>query len=92
MIGSAPVGGVILDAAGNLYGVTFAGGNGAGTVFELSLTSNGWIEKILHVFGSTGTDGNSPFAGLIFDNAGNLYGTTANGGVNNRGVVFEITP
>lgn len=95
--GSAPVGGVILDAAGNLYGVTMAGGDGpncggCGTIFELSPTSNGWSEKILHVFDSNGTDGYFPEAGLIFDNAGNLYGTAANGGVNNKGVVFEITP
>jgi hypothetical protein len=100
--GAGPRGSVILDAAGNVYGVTYTGGNGAncitylgegcGTVFELSPTANGWREKILHVFTWDGIDGANPLAGLIFDTAGNLYGTTYAGGANYGGVVFEITP
>ncbi len=100
--GAGPRGGVILDAAGNLYGVTYTGGNGTncvnylgqgcGTVFELSPTANGWREKILHAFNFDGTDGAEPYAGLIFDSSGNLYGTTYAGGANYGGTVFEITP
>jgi len=100
--GAGPRGSVILDAAGNLYGVTYTGGNGTncvnylgqgcGTVFELSPTANGWREKILHAFNFDGIDGAEPYAGLIFDRAGNLYGTTYAGGENYGGTVFEITP
>jgi uncharacterized repeat protein (TIGR03803 family) len=83
---------VIFDAAGNLYGTTNQGGDyGAGTVFELTPNgSGGWTEKKLHNFGN-GTDGASPNA-VIFDAAGNLYGTTEQGGVYNAGTVFEMTP
>ena len=88
-----PYAGLIFDAAGNLYGTTYYGGiHGAGTVFELSPTAGGgWTEKVLHSFGS-GTDGQCPYAGLIFDAAGNLYGTTDGGGIHGGGTVFELTP
>jgi uncharacterized repeat protein (TIGR03803 family) len=91
--GSAPFAGVIFDAAGNLYGTTYAGGAfKVGTVFELTPGANGkWAEKVLHNFGK-GKDGATPYAGVIFDTAGNLYGTTAAGGANNDGTVFELTP
>jgi uncharacterized repeat protein (TIGR03803 family) len=92
--GAIPEAGVILDASGNLYGTTEnAGSHGAGTVFELSPAGDGsWTEKILHSFNSYASDGSFPAAGLIFDAAGNLYGTTALGGVYGIGSVFEITP
>jgi hypothetical protein len=100
--GAGPRGGVILDAVGNLYGMTYTGGNGTncvtylgqgcGTVFELTPTASGWREKILHTFNFDGTDGAEPYSGLIFDSAGNLYGTTYAGGANFGGIVFEITP
>ena len=48
-------------------------------------------EKVLHNFNNNGTDGGTPYAGLIFDAAGNLYGTTGWGGTHNVGTVFEIT-
>jgi len=85
--------GLIFDASGNLYGTTYAGGAyGAGTVFELSpRTGGGWAEKILHNFGN-GTDGANPCASLIFDAAGNLYGTTYQGGAYTSGTVFEMSP
>ena len=103
--GAHPVAGLIFDAAGNLYGTTGHGGvyascnsgTGCGTVFELTPTAGGgWTEKVLHNFGN-GTDGNSPSAGLIFDAASNLYGTTYVGGIycsgsGGCGTVFELTP
>ena len=77
-----PVAGLILDASGNLYGTTSEGGAYVyGTVFELTpKAGGGWTEKVLHSFGGTG-DGISPYAGLIFDAAGNLYGTTSSAAV-----------
>src|ERR1017187_8224217 len=90
--GLIPYGGLIFDAAGNLYGTTGYGGtNDLGTVFELTPAAGGtWTEQVLHSFGS-GTDGAYPYAGLIFDGAGNLYGTTSGGGTA-HGTLFELTP
>ena len=92
--GALPLGSLILDAAGNLYGTTSNGGTytSRGTVFELTPTAGGgWTETVLHSFGN-GTDGVTPEAGLIFDAAGNLYGTTTGGGTYYGGTVFELTP
>jgi uncharacterized repeat protein (TIGR03803 family) len=87
-----PMGGLIFDNAGNLYGTTAAGGaTGLGTVFELTQGGGGWKETILHSFGA-GSDGYSPSGNLIFDAAGNLYGTTQFGGPGGGGTVFEMTP
>jgi uncharacterized repeat protein (TIGR03803 family) len=94
--GSSPASGVIEDQAGNLYGTTSQGGGqgcsgqGCGTVFELSPNGSGWTETILYRFQGT-TDGSSPMAGLIFDSAGNLYGTTETGGAGGGGTAFELT-
>jgi hypothetical protein len=77
---------VIFDSAGNLYGTTQAGGAYGyyGIVFELMpKAGGGWKEKVLHSFNNNGTDGYSPYAGLTFDAAGNLYGTTEAGGASN---------
>jgi uncharacterized repeat protein (TIGR03803 family) len=86
--------GLVMDAAGNLYGTTYRGGAyGYGTVYELIPQPNGkWTEKILHSFNNDGIDGNQPAAGLLMDSAGNLYGTTWSGGSDGQGAVFEITP
>ncbi len=91
--GTTPQAGLIFDAAGNLYGTTVGGGpTGDGTVFELSPAGGGnWTEKVLWNFGN-GADGAEPVAGLIFDAAGNLYGTTSLGGTSNSGIVFELMP
>jgi uncharacterized repeat protein (TIGR03803 family) len=92
--GAYPGGALIFDAAGNLYGTTPGGGTHGsdGTVFELTPNGRGmWTETVLHIFGQ-GTDGANPWAGLIFDAAGNLYGTTNSGGTYNSGTVFEVTP
>jgi uncharacterized repeat protein (TIGR03803 family) len=96
--GIGPTGGVVLDAAGNVYGTTVSGGAfGLGTAFELSRQAGGsYRETVIHSFGSTG-DGIFPYAQMIFDAAGNLYGTTAYGGAfgtgeEGGGTVFEISP
>jgi uncharacterized repeat protein (TIGR03803 family) len=84
---------LIFDAAGNLYGATPAGEyGGAGTVFKLTPNSDGsWTESVLYSF-TGGADGWNPTAGLIFDAAGNLYGTTTDGGAYHYGTVFELMP
>jgi uncharacterized repeat protein (TIGR03803 family) len=104
--GGNPNGNLIFDSSGNLYGVTEFGGGGScstnggtgcGTVFELSPNgSGGWTETILYSF-QGGNDGEGPSSGLIFDQAGNLYGTTTGGGGNVNcaigcGTVFELSP
>lgn len=91
---ATPVAGLILDAAGNLYGTAeFGGPAGGGAVFKLSpLAGDNWAYTLLYVF--SGQTGLNPTAGLIFDGAGNLYGTTTNcgTGIGCMGTVFEITP
>ncbi|HEX8814698.1 MAG TPA: choice-of-anchor tandem repeat GloVer-containing protein [Terriglobales bacterium] len=91
--GSFPVGGVIMDSVGNLYGTTSTGGDpkcGCGVVFKLAPgPGDTWTYTVLHRF--VGSDGAQPVANLIIDASGNLYGTTATGGVNGSGVVFEIS-
>jgi uncharacterized repeat protein (TIGR03803 family) len=89
--GWSPVGHLIVDAAGNVYGTTTSGGGG--TVFRLAPGTDGaWTETVLHNFACNGTDGCVPYAGLIRDSAGNLYGTTSTGSVSSAagGTVFEI--
>ena len=93
--GAGPLGGLISDAAGNLYGTASFQGDasfgGNGVVFKLSHdTSGGWRGTVLHTF--QGTDGANPNGGLIFDRAGNLYGTTYSGGTHNNGTVFKLSP
>ena len=93
--GAAPAAALISDGLGNFYGTTIGGGaHGLGTVFELSPASGGgWIETVLHSFGrADGSDGISPYAGLVRDSAGNLYGTTNAGGSDHNGIVFELSP
>jgi uncharacterized repeat protein (TIGR03803 family) len=88
--GDFPEAGLALDSAGNLYGTTSSGGvYGYGTVFEL--TTGSWAETVLHDFDSNGQDGNHPYASLLLDSAGNLYGTTSEGGAYGYGTVFALT-
>jgi uncharacterized repeat protein (TIGR03803 family) len=101
--GSQPWAGVIFDSKGALYGTTEAGGEGAscgtagcGTVFKLKPPAAGltlWTEKVLYRFqGTAGGDGQAPHGGLVFDNAGALYGTTSAGGNIQLGTVFKLKP
>ena len=84
--GAFPTSGLVIDAAGNLYGTTYYGGtSNYGTVFKLT---SGGTESVLHSF--VGFDGANPAAGLLRDGKGNLYGTTQNGGTMGVGTVFEI--
>ena len=89
--GQTPVNsGVIFDKNGNMYGETAGGGaHGSGTIYSLRHTSSGWRYALIYSFAG-GTDGDYPSGGLIFDSAGNLYGTTAAGGPLNIGTVFEL--
>jgi uncharacterized repeat protein (TIGR03803 family) len=90
--GADPSSGLIADAVGNLYGETGGGGSASGgTVYELSPSKNGWTETVLYSFLNQNT-GMSPGGGLVFDAAGNLYGTTAQGGQLGLGLVFQLTP
>jgi uncharacterized repeat protein (TIGR03803 family) len=89
--GEFPTCNLIFDSAGNLYGTTQGGGSTRGVVFELSPVGGTWKETVLYSF-TGGTDGDTPVSGLIVDSAGNLYGTTLNGGTNNNGTVFELSP
>jgi uncharacterized repeat protein (TIGR03803 family) len=82
---------LIFDQTGNLYGTTAGGGPaGGGVVFKLTPSGGSWTESVLHSF--TGEDGFFPQTGVIFDSTGNLYGTTAMGGLNGKGNVFQLSP
>jgi hypothetical protein len=96
--GNNPIGGLILDKAGNLYGTTTGVAFGNGNVFELSPNSDGtWTETVLYAF-QGGSDGSAPEGNLTFDNSGNLFGTTFGGGPGFCGLgvpcgtVFELSP
>ena len=96
--GIGPLAGLVMDAAGNLYGTTWLGGpQGAGVAFELSppsVKSEAWTYTLLYGFGGSGLS--SPEARLVLDKAGNLYGTTASGGTGGCaggcGGVFKLAP
>jgi uncharacterized repeat protein (TIGR03803 family) len=89
---SGSAGRMIFDGAGNLYSVATAGGaNGAGVAFELSPTKTGeWTQTILYQFKGQ-PDAGFPYGGLVFDAAGNLYGTSYYDGANNLGSVYKLT-
>lgn len=85
-------GDLVFDASGNLYGTTLQGGSGDGNIWELMPSNGGWMENVLYSFTGINDDGLAPWSGVIFDEAGNLYGTTSQGGLNNAGTVYELTP
>ena len=88
---SGSAGRLILDPAGNLYGVTTVGGaNGKGVVFEITRTATGPRLIPLYAFKDQ-PDGALPYGGLIFDKTGNLYGTTYYAGVHDFGTVYKLT-
>jgi uncharacterized repeat protein (TIGR03803 family) len=93
--GTAPIGNLIFDAGGNIYGVTNTGGsaNDYGVVYSLSPTKSTWTESILFTF--TKSSGVNPVAGLAWNHTNNnLYGTTSslNGLTSGDGTVFKMTP
>jgi uncharacterized repeat protein (TIGR03803 family) len=91
--GKFPSAALVFDKVGNLYGTTRQGGlYGGGLAFELSPSPGGtWTETVLHNFGN-GSDGSGLSSELVFDAAGNLYGTTELGGVHHGGTVFKLSP
>ncbi len=83
---------LVFDAAGNIYGTTFEGGSeGSGVVFELTRSGEGWTESAIYTFNCL-HDGCNPYSGVIFDSAGNLFGTNSAGGADSAGTVYELTP
>jgi uncharacterized repeat protein (TIGR03803 family) len=100
--GRNPLGGLVFDKSGNLWGTTQVGGHSqsstcsadrlCGTVFELTPNANGtWTESTLFSFSDNST-GFNPVTNLVIDDEGNLYGTTVNGGPSLQGLVFKLTP
>jgi uncharacterized repeat protein (TIGR03803 family) len=84
-------GDVVFDPSGNLYGTSpTSGTHSSGIAYELNRTSN-WAESVLYNFQGT-TDGSTPLNGPIFDQSGNLYGTTSAGGAHGYGTVYELSP
>ena len=84
-----PSAGVTVDASGNLYGVTeFGGANGKGAVWEISASNT---YSILYSFGASGGDAAYPVANVVFDSNGNMFGTSAYGGLYGGGAIWEIT-
>ncbi|MGB6024240.1 MAG: choice-of-anchor tandem repeat GloVer-containing protein, partial [Candidatus Sulfotelmatobacter sp.] len=77
---------------GSLYGTTAEGGNGCGTVFQLTPRGRHFIENLLHPFECSLLDGGYPLGDLLLDGAGNIYSTTQEGGAYTYGTVFEVTP
>ena len=85
-------GDLVFDGAGNIYGTTPHGGQGDhGTVYKLTPSNGGWTETVLYRF-QGGLDGATPYAGVVFDHAGNLWGTTGFGGSYNNGTVYQLVP
>jgi uncharacterized repeat protein (TIGR03803 family) len=87
--GANPYAGLVRDSDGNLYGTTpNGGGSGLGAVFKLDTSHT---LTVLHSFSGGTNDGATPYAGLVRDSDGNLYGTTVSGGSSNRGTVFVVS-
>ncbi len=96
--GGTPVGSVVMDTSGNLYGTTKLGGaNGVGVAYKLTKSGSTFTESVIHAFGGSG-DGQYPVGNLIFDSSGNLYGTTEGGGAHGNGqemvggIAFKLAP
>ncbi len=95
--GEYPSTDLVIDKDGNLYGMTVLGGDiGAGAVFRLSPSKDGWTETVLYSF-TSGADGGQPYGGVTLDDEGNLYGTAVVGGTGGTcveegcGVVWMLT-
>lgn len=86
-------GDLVFDGAGNIYGTTPHGGQGDnGTVYKLTRSNGGWTETVLYRFQGGSRDGAIPYAGLVFDQAGNLWGATGYGGSYNDGTIYQLVP
>jgi len=93
--GADSMAGVVFDSQGNLYGTTHDGGTYSyGTVYKATLSEGAWNVSVLYSFHPVigGNDGYEPLAGVVLDSAGNLYGTTSQGGAYGWGTVFELSP
>ena len=90
--GNEPSAEVVFDPAGNMYGTTqFGGSHGEGVAYKLTRSGNSWTYGVIYNFAG-GSDASWIYAGLSRDAAGDLYGTSYNGGISNQGTVFELTP
>jgi uncharacterized repeat protein (TIGR03803 family) len=90
--GDQPYAGLIIDKKGALYGTTVEGGSvGYGSVFKLAQSSSGYTKSILYSFQGV-PDGSQPYSGVCADPHGDLYGTTQEGGTQNLGTVYKLTP
>jgi uncharacterized repeat protein (TIGR03803 family) len=89
--GAGPFSAVTFDNSGNLYGTTTGGGTGFGTVYQLTPSGSGWTEKVLYAFQNS-DDGAIPYAGVVLDPDGNLYGATFYDGAHDGGAIFELMP
>ena len=88
-----PIAGLTIDSQGNLYGTSAWGGDfGAGTVYELRRTSSGFVYSTLHSFAENQNDGGFPWDAVTIGPDGTLYGTTGEGGISDRGTVFNLRP
>jgi uncharacterized repeat protein (TIGR03803 family) len=88
--GCNPDAGVVLGKKNVLYGTTIAcGSSNNGIVFTVTQAG---VEAVMHTFNLDGTDGILPYAGIVLDKAGDLYGTTYQGGANDAGTVYKLTP
>lgn len=92
--GSLPAYGILaFDSQGNAYGTTqYGGANNKGVVYKLTRSGQQWTESVLYSFGANGTDGYYPLHNVVLDHAGNLYGTTYQGGSSGGGTVFQLVP
>jgi uncharacterized repeat protein (TIGR03803 family) len=90
--GNSPIGNLVGDRVGKLYGTTSEGGLGSGTIFKLSPTGGGhWMETVVHAFQGS-PDGAFPYNGMVVDGFGNFCGATVHGGANDDGAVYQFTP
>jgi uncharacterized repeat protein (TIGR03803 family) len=99
--GEEPEGNVVFDSQGNMYGTAFSGGTlNWGTVYKATRSGGTWNVSPIHTFAGYPTDGAHPIAGVVLDSAGNIYGTTQEGGPYGPpppngygyGTVFELSP
>lgn len=91
--GALPYGGLVADKGGNFYGTTYyAGASDLGTIYQLTKINGVWTERVLYSF-QGGSDGGSPISTLVADAAGNLYGTTSEGGAAacGCGTIFKMS-